>query len=135
MFGLIQKWVNKETILYAVFGVLTSVLNIVLFDLLLKCQLDYKVANLVTLVVVKIVAYICNKNFVFHSKCKNMIELLKEIGRFIFARGVTMLIDYFGLIIMVDIFALSKLPSKVFVTVLVIVLNYILGKKHVFKNV
>ena len=45
-----------------------------------------------------------------------------------------MLIDFFGLIIMVDFINFSKLPSKIFITILVVVLNYIIGKKHVFKN-
>lgn len=130
-----KKFINKETMLYAVFGVLTSVLNVVMFKLLLMTSLSYKIANLITLIVVKITAYICNKNIVFKSKCANMIELLKEIGRFIIARGATMLIDYFGLIIMVDLINLPKVPSKIFITVFVIVINYVIGKKHVFKNV
>ena len=129
-----KKFVNRETVLYAVFGVLTSVLNVVLFKVLLMANLEYKFANLITLIVVKITAYICNKNFVFKSKCANIVELLKEIGRFIIARGATMLIDYFGLIIMVDIINLPKVPSKIFITVFVIVINYVIGKKHVFKN-
>lgn len=131
---LIKKVVSKETILYVFFGVLTSILNVLLFDILLKYDIEYKMANFITLIVVKIVAYICNKNFVFCSKCKNLIELAKEIGRFIFARGATMLLDYFGLIIMVDLLTLPKLESKIIITVVVILLNYILGKKHVFKN-
>ena len=45
-----------------------------------------------------------------------------------------MLIDFFGLVILVDFFKFSKLPSKILITVLVIVLNYIIGKKHVFKD-
>lgn len=131
---IMDKYVNRETILYAIFGVATSVENVVLFKLLLMTEMEYKIANLITLIVVKITAYICNKNFVFKSKCPNMKELLKEIWRFIIARGATMLIDYFGLIIMVDFIDLPKIPSKIFITVFVIVINYVIGKKHVFKN-
>jgi putative flippase GtrA len=131
---MMKKFVNRETILYAVFGVATSVENVVLFKVLLMTSLEYKIANLITLIVVKVTAYICNKNFVFKSKCPNMIELLKEIWRFIVARGATMLIDYFGLIIMVELLHLPKMPSKVFLTVFVIVINYVIGKRHVFKN-
>lgn len=131
---LMKKFLNKETILYGIFGVGTSVLNIVLFQVLLMTNMDYKVANLITLVVVKIAAYICNKNFVFKSHCASFVELLKEISRFIVARGATMIIDYVGLIIMVDLCKLPELPSKIFITTLVIVINYIVGKKHVFKK-
>lgn len=131
---LFSKLVNRETVLYGIFGVMTSVLNVVLFRVLLLCDWDYKVANIVTLIIVKLAAYLCNKNFVFRSRTGSLIGLCREFGRFVVARGLTMLIDYFGLIMMVEMFDLDKVLSKCFLTVLVIVLNYFIGKKHVFKN-
>ena len=125
---------NREVVLYAVFGVLTSVMNVVMFKLLLDAGWEYRVANVVTLVVVKLTAYVCNKNFVFRSHCASFADLLREFGRFVVARGATMLIDYFGLIALVDGLGLAKVLSKVFVTVLVIVLNYVIGKAAVFKD-
>ena len=129
-----QKLINRETILYGIVGVGTSILNILLFQLLVKLGIEYKIANIITLIVVKAVAYICNKNIVFRSHADSFAGLLKEIGRFIIARGATMLIDYFGLIILVEYIHVAKLPGKCFLTVLVIVLNYVIGKKHVFKD-
>ncbi len=129
-----KKLINRETILYGIFGVLTSLLNYFLFKFLLDCSLDYKVANLITLIVVKLAAYVCNKNFVFKSHCESFLELCKEILRFVFARGATALIDYFGLILLVELFHFNELYSKIFVTVLVIIINYVIGKKHVFKS-
>ena len=130
---MLGKIINRETVLYGIFGVLTSLLNIALFKILLMLSVEYKIANFFTLIVVKLVAYICNKNFVFQSKTGNWIELAKEFGRFIIARGATMLIDYLGLIALVEICGFEKMPSKIFLTVLVIVINYFVGKKHVFK--
>lgn len=129
----IKKVINRETILYGIFGVLTSLLNFFLFKALLSMGMDYKLGNLITLIVVKLTAYICNKNFVFKSHCESFFELCKEVFRFVFARGATALIDYFGLILLVEIFQFDKLYSKIFVTVLVIIINYVVGKKHVFK--
>ena len=132
---IFAKLVNRETIAYGIFGVLTTLLNIVLFNVLLYVDMEYKIANLITLVVVKLAAYVCNKNFVYKSRCKNFTELCKEFLRFVFARGATALIDYFGLIFLVEVMLLNKSFSKVFVTVLVIVINYVVGKTHVFKSV
>lgn len=129
----IGKFINKETVLYGIFGVGTSVLNIVLFRLLI-CFLDYRPANLITLVTVKLAAYVCNKNFVFKSRCADLGELLKEFIRFVIARGTTALIDYFGLILLVEVFEANKLLSKIFITVTVIIINFFVGKKHVFKT-
>lgn len=133
MKNIIEKLVNKEIFLYGVFGVATSLLNIILFKILMNIT-DYKVANLVTLIVVKFTAYLCNKNFVFRSKCTNFIELIKEFIRFVIARGATALIDYFGLILLIELFNANKMFSKIFITIFVIVINYFIGKKHVFKS-
>lgn len=132
--GISKKIVNRETVLYSFFGVLTSIENILLFKLLLQLRIKYQSANLITLIVVKLTAYICNKNFVFQSKTSNIVELIKEFGRFVVARGTTMLIDYFGLIFFVEVLRFNVFCSKIFFTVLVIVINYFTGKKHVFKN-
>lgn len=129
-----KKLVNKETILYTVFGVLTSVENIVMFAVLLKLGMAYRIANIITLITVKLTAYLCNKNFVFKSHCSSFSELLKEFGRFVFWRGATMLLDYFGLIFLVEIVDMPKLIGKVIMTVFVIAVNYITGKRHVFKH-
>lgn len=130
----LSKIINQEIVSYGIFGILTSCLNVGLFQFLVWCHLDYKYANFVTLIIVKLTAYICNKNFVFHSKTGSLMALVKEFGRFIIARGLTMIIDYVGLIIMVELFMCDKLLSKCIITVFVIFINYFIGKKHVFKD-
>jgi putative flippase GtrA len=52
--------------------------------------------------------------------------------RFIFARGFTGLVDYFGLIALVELFGFNEIYSKYAMVATVIVLNYVLGKKAVF---
>ena len=131
---LYKKFVNRETITYAIFGALGSVLNVGMFHGLLVAGMEYKLANIITLITVKLALYICNKNFVFKSKCENFIELAKEFGRFVFWRGATMILDYVGLILLVEMAHMNKTLGKVIVTVLVIVINYVAGKKHVFKK-
>lgn len=129
-----NKYINRETISYGFFGILTSILNVLLFQGLLILQVNYKAANLITLIVVKLTAYICNKLFVFQSKTESLFELIKEFIRFVIARGATMLIDYFGLIVMVEVWNCDKFISKCILTIIVIVLNYFIGKKHVFRK-
>lgn len=131
---MINKIINKETILYSIVGIITSILNILLFYILIIINIDYKIANIITLVIVKITAYVLNKNIVFKSKCSNKYDLIKEFIRFIIYRGLTLLIDYFGLIIFIDIFNINKLLSKIIIVIIVIIINYITGKKYVFKK-
>ena len=129
-----SKIFNQEVILYGVFGVFTTFLSIILFQALIWLGMDYRYSNLITLIVVKLVAYLCNKNFVFRSKTESYLELIKEFFRFLVARGATMVIDYVGLIFMAEVLQANKLISKCFITVLVIIINYLVGKKHVFKE-
>lgn len=131
---ILKKIFNRETILYLVVGIATMIENVLLFEVLLHCGWKYKVANFVTLVVVKLTAYILNKNLVFRSKTGSWIGLGQEFIRFLIARGATMLVDYFGLILLADGLHFNLFYSKCFITVFVIVLNYFIGKKHVFKN-
>lgn len=122
----------KELIVYGIFGVLTTAVNILVYQLLLISAVDYRIGNLIALIASKLFAYVVNKHFVFHSKCSNLKELLNEIVRFIAARGFSGLIDYFGLIFAVEFLGFNRVYSKYMLQFIVIVLNYVLGKKAVF---
>lgn len=129
---LIKKFLNREFITYVIFGLVTTFLNIGMYSLLLQIGLEYKISNIITLITVKTIAYLLNKFFVFKTKCENNLDLLKEIYRYVIARGFTMIVDYILLIFLVDVLELDNFSSKIFVTILVVVLNYITSKKSVF---
>ena len=120
-----------ELLRYGFFGMATTAVNIVVYQVLLSFM-DYRISNLIAILASKLFAYVTNKRFVFHSKCSNKRELFQEIYRFILARGATGLLDYFGLIIAVDVFHLNRVWSKYSIQIIVIILNYVLGKKAVF---
>ena len=79
--ALFFKVVTRETILYVLFGLLTTVLNLVsfkLFDLLLGGEL-YLVSNVIAWVLAVSFAFWANKVFVFESKGWTFDQLKKEI--------------------------------------------------------
>jgi putative flippase GtrA len=129
---LLKKIFTKEVINYLIWGMATTVWNIGVFQILLFTGLDYRAANAISLVTAKIFAYIVNKIFVFKTHCASPGGLLLEIARFAAARGFTMLVDFFGLILLN--FIIDPKLGKIITTAVVIVLNYIFGKFHVFKN-
>ncbi len=129
---IVKRLFNREVLLYGIFGVLTTLLNLGLFRLLLFFQLDYRWANIITLIVVKLASYVVNKLFVFNSHARSFLELCKEFLRYLVTRGFTALIDYFGLIMLVELFDIAEMPGKCIVTIMVVILNYILGKYIVF---
>ena len=77
---LIKKVINKETISYVVFGVLTTVINIVVFNL---CEyiMDYKVANVIAWIAAVAFAFVTNKLYVFESKSWEIKLVGKEAAR------------------------------------------------------
>lgn len=132
--SVLEKYLNKEIIMYVIFGVVTTISNISIYSTLLVINVEYKSANFIAIIISIIIAYVLNKKFVFCSKCSDLKELLKEIYLFMSARAITFLIDYFGLIFMIEILNTPNIISKYFITILVIILNYILSKKLVFKK-
>ena len=123
---------RNELTQYLIFGLLTTLLNVGLFQALVYLHLNYMIANLIALVSAKIFAYFTNKHFVFKSQTPHIYETAAEIIRFGFARGFTGVVDYFGLIFLVEVLSFDAVYSKYFLQIVVIMLNYILGKKLVF---
>lgn len=125
---------KKESVRYIFWGAASSILNIALYSLLVYAGINYQLANFATLITVKLFCYITNKLFVFHTKCENIRELLAEILKFFAARMMTFLMDYFGLILLVEKIGADKFVSKIFLTILVIIVNYCLSKVFVFRT-
>lgn len=130
---MFDKHKIKELVCYGIFGSATTIFNIIIYQIF-YLWVDYKIANLIAIIGSKIFAYVVNKQFVFKTKCENIYSLFLEMFRFIITRGFTGILDYFGLILLVEVFACNQIYSKYFLQLVVIVLNYIFGKKTVFVN-
>ena len=91
---LIKKFINKETILYLIFGVLTTILNIAICGLLYDIlHWDVIIATVIAWIAAVIFAFITNKIFVFNSKTTDKKVLLKETVSFLIARLVSLGFD------------------------------------------
>ena len=125
---------HQEFISYSFWGVVTTILHILLFWILVNINIKYYIANIITLIVIKTIAYIVNKLFVFKTKCKNTLELFKEIIKYILSRLFTMILDYFGLILLVEVFNLDEIIGKITILIIVVIVNYFLCKYVVYKK-
>lgn len=120
---------DKELFDYTLWGGISAILNICLFQFFIFIGMTYKVGNIITILIVKLFCYVTNKFFVYHKKCKNITELLREIFSFFSARFATFLLDYFSVVFLVDIIGLSTLLSKIISTITVICINYVFSKR------
>lgn len=122
---------RKEAISYLIWGIIGVVVNVGLFRVLILV-LDYRIAELLTLVLMKIFCYVTNKLFVFKTKCNSAREMLRELCSFMGARLATSIMDIIGLVVMVEMLKLDEFFSKCCMALIVILINYVLSKKFVF---
>ena len=120
---------------YLLIGCGTTVISFGTFWVLgYLLQINPHAANAIAVACAITFAYIANKNLVFKSRCRNLFALLKEIWRFLISRAFTMLTEIGGLFLLHDIFKLEPLVSKVAVSVIVLILNYIFFRFMVFES-
>ena len=140
----IKKIINKETFLYLVFGVLVTLLNIILFYVFVtKMRMSTFYGNLLDTILCILFQYFTNRVWVFESRNKGK-EAIKEFFQFILARSLTAIIDQLFVVIGVD-FVVAKfiaysyqsffaLGIKILSNIIVIILNYIFSKLFVFNK-
>ena len=97
MLEIIKIKINKGIIMYLIFGVLTTILNFIVF---LFCsqvlKIDVLIANIIAWIAGVIFAFITNKFFVFESKTKDLKVFLDSadvIIDFTTAEGTNMLLE------------------------------------------
>lgn len=123
----VKRFIGSQIFRYMLAGASVTVVNLGTYSLLLFFGMEYTTANLIALILSKSWGFVSNKYFVFRSRT-GFTETLRELINFIFARGFTALIDYFGLILLVEFFHANEQISKFIITPIVIILNYVLGK-------
>ena len=134
----------QEAIDYLFWGGMTTVVSwgsYSLFVLLLQ-GLDSVVfrANVLSWVCAVLFAFITNKLWVFQSKSWAANILFPELTKFLSSRIATGVFEMIAVPALVaiglnqTIFGIDGMVSKVLVSVVVVILNYILSKLFVFKN-
>lgn len=131
---LIKKILTKEIILYIVFGVLTTLVNLGSFYIMNTLfYWNENVSNMIAIVLAVLVAYVTNKDLVFHSKAEGAKEKLTEFFKFILGRAFTMIIEFFGGLLLFQT-AIPTMISKCIVTIIVIILNFFISKFFAFRS-
>lgn len=131
---ILKKVLTKEVILYIIFGVLTTIVNLSSFYVMNDIfEWDSNLSNLIAIMLAVLFAYLTNKDLVFHSQAKNAKEKIKEFFKFIAGRVFTMIIEFLGGMLLFKL-PIPEIISKLFITVIVIILNFFISKFFAFKN-
>lgn len=134
MINKLKKFINKETIVYVIFGVLTTAVNYLVFWLCKsKLGIGTLVANIIAFIVAVIFAFITNKIFVFESRSFELKVLLYEFSTFAAARILSFLFEE-GFLALTTHLGFNDYIAKAFISIVVIILNYIASKLFIFKK-
>ena len=130
--ALYQKY--RSTVIYLVFGVLTTVVNYAVYLPLYNfAELPAAVCNVIAWVTAVAFAYVTNKLYVFESKSWKT-GVFSELLRFVGSRAASGAIETVSLLLTVDILGWNGNVMKLLLAVFVIVFNYVLSKFFVFKK-
>lgn len=136
---LIKK--HKEIVLYVVFGVVSTIVNYLVFYPLvnipgMKGSEDWwpLVVNVIAWIAAVACAYVTNKFFVFESKDKSGKTVLREIVSFIGARVASLLIEEAILALFVTLLHFNENIIKLIASIGTIIINYFFSKFIIFRK-
>lgn len=127
----------EEMIAYLIVGVLNTIVSWAAWFLCAYTFLDAQIVwqnfllSLISWVVGVVFGYFMNRKYVFKSKEPDM---WKEFLQFSGGRVSTWVLDEVMMILMVNVMKIHEGFSKIFVSVLVMIGNYIISKFFVFKK-
>ena len=124
-----------DILAYLVFGVLTTVVNYLVY---LPCYnllgMKAVVSNVIAWAVAVAFAYLTNKPFVFRSHDWSAQTVIPELTKFVGCRVASGAMESVIIFLTVDLFGWNGNLWKLLTSVLVVVLNYIGSKLLVFRN-
>jgi len=128
---LMKKY--RQIILYLIFGVLTTLINIVAYWLFAHpLSLGTLASTILAWLTSVFFAFFTNKSIVFESRGKK--RFLFELFTFLGSRVLTGVIDLAIMFVFVDVLLLNDMVIKIVSNIIVIVLNYVLSKFIVFRK-
>ena len=138
---LFSKIINRETISYLVFGVLTTVVCLVSYELIKflltgggeLSTLQMNIANVGSWIIAVAFAFVTNKFFVFQSKSVNFKTLIKEITSFVGARVLSLGFEIVWMNVTVGLLHINDSIAKIGAQFGIVVMNYVFSKLFIFK--
>ncbi len=123
---------EKELLMYVIFGVLTTLVNIVVYYISAQLLgINYLISNIIAWFLSVLFAYVTNRQWVFESKSP---DILKECILFFSGRIFSGAVDTALMWLFIDVLTIGDMASKIIIQVIVVVLNYVISKWVVFKK-
>ena len=129
---LILKMYENDVIRYIFWGGCTTLVNLVSFYLMRIAGLPLMAANIISIILAILFAYVVNSRFVFHDSCETLKDHIQPFVKFISARLVTMVIEVGGVWLLAVVMGFHDMVAKFCTQFLGLVLSYIFSKFLIF---
>lgn len=137
MFDKIRSLLERyqDIISYLIFGVLTTVVNfLVYYPLTNILGLDATFSNVIAWAVSVIFAFVTNKPFVFKSHDWSAKVVVPELYKFVGTRVGSGALETVLIFLLVNLLRFDGNVVKLVVSVLVVIINYVGSKLIVFRK-
>ncbi|MCQ2547034.1 MAG: GtrA family protein [Clostridia bacterium] len=125
----------RDTIPYVFFGILTTLVNILVYWLMAHVLcVPVMASTIIAWFAAVFFAYVTNRKWAFHSEAKGRMKIAKEIVSFYACRLATGLLDWTCMYVFADMMQQNDLAVKMLSTVMVVVLNYLASKTIIFRR-
>ncbi len=131
------QFFNYEFISYVIAGVLTTVVNYVVYFLMPRFEsngLDIVLANTVSWIAAVLFAFVVNKIFVFDSPSWSFKTVIRELLPFIGCRLLSWGFDTLFMYVTVGLLHWNEPLCKILSNIIVLLMNYVASKFLIFKH-
>ena len=130
-----RKLVNRETVAYLFFGVLTTLVDWLSYWYMRQGGMDYRLATALSWAAAVLFAFVTNKLFVFASLDLHPKKIWSEFVPFVICRAATGAFTMIAMIVLVDGLGIHQdFICKIVVSAISLVLNYLFSKLFIFKS-
>lgn len=129
---LIKKLYASSVVRYVFFGGCTTLVNLISFYVLRKLRVGLNMANVISIILAILFAYVVNSRFVFQDKCQTLADHIRPFCKFVSARLMTMVIEVGGVWLLVAKLGMNDMVGKFATQFIVLILNYVFSKFFVF---
>ena len=130
---LIEKY--KSIIMYLIFGVLTTAVNVVTYYISAHIfSVNTVTSSVIAWFAAVLFAYITNRKWVFDSKQTGFRNILFEISRFFLCRFATGVVDWVIMYVFVDLLSLNDIIIIISANIIVIIFNYVASLLIIFRK-
>lgn len=123
----------EKAILYIISWVCTTLISIMLYGFFTRfLEVNYYLSNIISWTGAVMFAFVANRKIVFRSFRDSNVT--KQLIAFLVMRLISLAVEHIILFIFVSTFLFNDMVVKIFAQGVIIIVNYILSKKVVFKE-